>query len=63
MKDLRGTLHKITERSGGRPTTGAFASRWIKAKFVVYEDILKGHLADLREHARLVQFTLSILQL
>lgn len=63
MMDLRGTLHNVTERGGGGATTGAFAARWTKAKFLVYEETLKGHLAELREHARLVQFTVTILHL
>lgn len=58
MKDMRKTLSKVTA-SRGTP----MADRWVKAKFMMYEDALKAHLAELREHARLVQFTITTLQL
>ena len=62
MKDLRSTLTKVTVRSSGT-ASGPWADRWMKAKLVMNEDSLKNHLQELREHARLVQFTLTTLQL
>ncbi|CAF9942609.1 MAG: hypothetical protein ALECFALPRED_009837 [Alectoria fallacina] len=71
MKDLKATLHKITEKSTAiGPITGynwslngPLGDSWLKAKFVFNEDALKGHLAELREHGGLLQFTLTTLQL
>ena len=62
MKDLRATLTKITEKGNG-PSSGPRSDRWMKAKYVMNENTLKTHLQELREHARLVQFTLATLQL
>lgn len=70
MKDLRATLHRITEKSTAiGPITGynwslndSLGDTWLKAKFVFNEEALKGHLAELREHGGLLQFTLTTLQ-
>ena len=70
MKDLEATLHKVTEKNTAiGPITGynwtsngSLGDSWLKAKFVFNVDALKGHLAELREHGGLLQFTLTTLQ-
>ena len=70
MKCLRATLHKITEKSTAvGPMSGcnwslndSLGDTWLKAKFVFNEDALKRHMAELREHGGLLQFTLTTLQ-
>ena len=70
MKDLSTILHKITEKSTAvGPMSGCnwslngpLGDTGLKAKFVFNEDALKGHMAELREHGGLLQFTFTTLQ-
>ena len=61
MNALYGDLQKVLE--GNRDVPMGLGDQWATSKYVWNEQLMKAHLAELREHVILIQFTLQVLQL
>ena len=61
MKALYNDLQKVLERKSDVPM--GMGNQWATAKYVWNEELMRAHLAELREHVILIQFTLQVLQL